>query len=42
MRMGSLINPLVALVHGMLHTSHAMLPYASTALKLGNEVFTEP
>ena len=37
MKMGSLINPLVALVHGMLHTSHAMLPYAATALKLGSE-----
>ena len=38
MKMGSLINPLVALVHGMLHTSHAMLPYATTALKLGSEL----
>lgn len=36
MKMGSLINPMVALVHGMLHTSHAMLPYATTALKLGS------
>ena len=37
MQMGALINPLVALVHGMLHTSRALLPYASNALKLRNE-----
>jgi hypothetical protein len=36
-RMGSLINPLVALVHGMLHTAHPMLPYATKALKLGTD-----
>lgn len=38
MFMGALLNPLVALVHGMLHTSGPLLPYAAAALKLRNEV----